>query len=80
MVAVRHDTPSLRQVANVMLPMAAYAEQSGTTLIISISNPYRAAVMPRGEANPVGKFIVYWRIIGHYQVGIIRTSTKFVRR
>ena len=59
-----HDTPSLRQVANVMLPMAAYAEQSGTTLnYLNQQSTYRAAVMPRGEAKPGWKI---YRVLADY--------------
>lgn len=50
------DSPALRQVADVMLPLAAFAETSGTFVGVDQQwQSFSGVVRPRGESRPAWK-------------------------
>jgi NADH-quinone oxidoreductase subunit G len=58
-----HRTPSLEQSADVMLPIAAFAETSGTFVNAGVSwQSFRGAVAPPGEVRPGWKLL---RVLGN---------------
>jgi len=58
-----HRSTSLDRVADVMLPIAAFAETSGTLVNAEVSwQSFRAAVAPPGEARPGWKLL---RVLGN---------------
>jgi len=58
-----HRSPSLEQTADVMLPIAAFAETSGTFVNAYVSRQsFRGAVAPPGEARPGWKLL---RVLGN---------------
>ncbi|MCG6860556.1 MAG: NADH-quinone oxidoreductase subunit NuoG [Chromatiaceae bacterium] len=58
-----HRTPSLDQIADVMLPIAAFAETSGTFVNADVLwQSFRGAVAPPGEARPGWKVL---RVLGN---------------
>ncbi|MGC6404285.1 MAG: NADH-quinone oxidoreductase subunit NuoG [Candidatus Comchoanobacterales bacterium] len=78
-----HDLSELRQVANVMLPMASFAEQSGTTInYLGDKSQFRAAILPPGEAKTSWKIYCvladYWSLSGwdYAHIDDVRASMK----
>jgi NADH-quinone oxidoreductase subunit G len=58
-----HRSPSLEQTADVMLPVAAFAETSGTLVNAEVTwQTFRGAVAPPGEARPGWKVL---RVLGN---------------
>jgi len=58
-----HRSPSLEQTADVMLPIAAFSETSGTFVNADVSRQsFRGAVPPLGEARPGWKLL---RVLGN---------------
>lgn len=58
-----HRSPSLEQAADVMLPIAAFAETSGTLVNADVTwQSFRGAVAPPGEARPGWKLL---RVLGN---------------
>ena len=58
-----HRTPSLEQTADILLPIAAFAETSGTFVNAAVSwQSFRGAVAPPGEARPGWKLL---RVLGN---------------
>jgi len=58
-----HRSPSLEQTADVMLPIAAFAETSGTFVNADVSRQsFRGAVAPPGEVRPGWKLL---RVLGN---------------
>jgi NADH-quinone oxidoreductase subunit G len=59
-----HRSPSLERTADVMLPIAAFAETSGTLVNADVSwQGFRGAVAPPGEARPGWKLL---RVLGNH--------------
>jgi NADH-quinone oxidoreductase subunit G len=53
-----YDSPALREVANVLLPIAAFAETSGTQInALGHAQSFAAAVAAPGEARPAWKVL-----------------------
>jgi NADH-quinone oxidoreductase subunit G len=53
-----YDSPALREVANVLLPIAAFAETSGTQInALAQAQSFTAAVAAPGEARPAWKVL-----------------------
>ncbi|MGA1562152.1 MAG: molybdopterin-dependent oxidoreductase, partial [Gammaproteobacteria bacterium] len=53
-----YDSPALREVANVLLPIAAFAETSGTQInALGQAQSFAAAVAAPGEARPAWKVL-----------------------
>jgi len=60
---VTHRSPSLEQTADIMLPIAAFAETSGTFVNAGATwQSFRGAVTPPGEARPGWKLL---RVLGN---------------
>jgi len=60
---VTHRDPALEQRAHILLPIAAFAETSGTFVNADISwQSFRGAVAPPGEARPGWKLL---RVLGN---------------
>lgn len=58
-----HRSPSLEQTADILLPIAAFAETSGTFVNAGASwQSFRGAVAPPGEARPGWKLL---RVLGN---------------
>jgi NADH-quinone oxidoreductase subunit G len=58
-----YHNPTLEEVADVMLPMALFAENEGSYVNLNgIWQAFSAAVKPQGEARPAWKIL---RVIGH---------------
>ena len=58
-----HRSPSLEQTADIMLPIAAFAETSGTLVNADVTwQSFRGAVAPPGEARPGWKLL---RVLGN---------------
>lgn len=58
-----HRSPSLEQMADILLPIAAFAETSGTFVNAGASwQSFRGAVAPPGEARPGWKLL---RVLGN---------------
>lgn len=58
-----HRSPSLEQVADVMLPIAAFAETSGALVNAAVTwQSFRGVVAPQGEARPGWKLL---RVLGN---------------
>ena len=62
-VMTAYDSPSLRAVSDVMLPVAPYSETSGTYVNVEGKwQSFSAAVAPQGEARPAWKVL---RVLGN---------------
>lgn len=56
-------TPSLQDIANVILPMAPYSETSGTYINVDCTwQTVKGAVQPKGESRPAWKIL---RVLGN---------------